>query len=112
MRRALRPLDAYASAPNDPLFSQEWHLENRGADGNLAGPDLNVRAAWPLARGAGILVALGDVGFQLDHPELANRAAGGPHFNFFNGTPDGSPYSFDANHATAVAGLIAAEADN
>ncbi len=112
MRRALRLHNAYASAPNDPYFADQWHLENRGPDGNLAGPDLNVRAAWPLAKGAGTLVAVADVGFQLDHPELINPANGQPHFNFFETNSDGGPYAFDADHATAVAGLIAAEGDN
>jgi len=112
MRRGFRPHNAYAPAPNDPYFPQQWHLENRDSGGNLAGPDLNVRAAWPLAKGAGTLVAVADVGFQLDHPELTNRANGQPHFNFFETNSNGGPYSADADHATAVAGLIAAEGGN
>ena len=112
MRRALRRHDTYAAAPNDTYFGDQWHLENRGSDCNLAGPDLNVRAAWPWARGAVILVAVADVGFQLGHPDLSARASGGPHYNFFTDTSDGAPYASDADHATCVAGLIAAEADN
>src|SRR5438477_1718714 len=112
MRRAYRHQNAYSTAPNDPYFNNQWHLENRGADGNLAGPDLNVRAAWPGALGSNVLVAVADVGFQLDHPELVNRASAGPHFNFFQNTSNGGPYASDANHATSVAGLIAAEKDN
>src|SRR5438270_720704 len=81
-------------------FGEQWHLENRGSDGNLAGPDLNVRAAWPVTHGAGIIVAAADVGFQLDHPELVKRASGGPHFNFYKTNSQGGPYSSTANHAT------------
>src|SRR5437899_1347824 len=59
-----------------------------------------------------MLVGVADVGFQLDHPELVNRASGSPHYNFFENTSNGGPYSSTADHATAVAGLIAAEKDN
>ncbi len=112
MRRPWRLHNAYAKAPNDSKFVRQWNLENRGADHNLAGPDLNVRAAWPLTRGEGVLVAVADDGFQLDHPELTSRAEGGPHFNFYRNRAGGGPASAEANHATAVAGLIAAEKDN
>jgi len=112
MRRAFRLHNGYGPAPNDSYFAEQWHLENRGPDGNLIGPDFNVRAAWPAALGNGILVAVADTGFQLDHPELINRASGGPHFNFFENTSDGGPYDSQADHGTAVAGLIAAEQNN
>jgi subtilisin family serine protease len=112
MRRPLRHHDAYAPAPNDPRFAEQWNLENRGADGNLAGPDLNVRAAWPATRGDGVVVAVADEGFQLDHPELATQQSSDLHFNFYRNTASGGPASPDANHGTAVAGLIAATQDN
>ncbi len=112
MRRLARLQDAYSPAPNDPLFSSQWHLDRRGVDGNQAGPDLNVRAAWPDTRGSGVLVAVADCGFQLDHPELVTRALGSPHYNFYQDTSNGAPPYSSANHATAVAGLIAAERNN
>ena len=110
-RRAYRKLNAYAPAPDDPEFGRQWHLENRGSSRNLDGPDLNVRAAWPAARGDGVLVAVADDGIQLDHPDLEARASGA-HFNFYRGVRNGWPAASDANHATAVAGLIAAETGN
>lgn len=112
MRRPWRRHDPYAKAPSDTLFGQQWHLENRASGYRLAGPDLNVRAAWPITRGEGVLVAVADDGFQLDHPELANRARGAPHYNFYRNIFNGGPASSSASHATAVAGLIAAESDN
>lgn len=112
MRRPLRPHGTYAPAPNDPRFGEQWNLENRGADGNLAGPDLNVRAAWPITRGDHVIVAVADEGFQLDHPELATQQSADLHFNFYRNTTSGGPASADANHGTAVAGLIAAAQNN
>lgn len=112
IRRPLRRHNAYAAAPNDPFFDRLWHLENRGSDGNLAGPDLNIRAAWPVTRGEGVTVAVADSGVQLTHPELSGRVVNGLHYNFYERVADGSPYTAGEAHGTAVAGLIAAEADN
>ena len=33
MRRSHRTHDTYLPAPNDSYFGEQWHLENRGADG-------------------------------------------------------------------------------
>jgi len=112
MRRPLRHHNAYSPTPNDPRFGEQWNLENRGADGNLAGPDLNVRAAWPTTRGDTMIVAVADEGFQLDHPELATQQSADLHFNFYRNTTSGGPASANANHGTAVAGLIAAAQNN
>lgn len=112
MRRPLKRRNVYSKAPDDPLFPEQWHLENRGTNYQRAGPDLNVRAAWPLSKGDNILVAVADDGFQLDHPELAKRASTQPHYNFYENIANGGPGSSNASHATAVAGLIAAEGNN
>ncbi|MBI3417060.1 MAG: S8 family serine peptidase [Verrucomicrobia bacterium] len=109
-RRSLH--SPYAAAPNDPYFARQWHLENRNADGSPAGADLNVRAAWPLARGAGVVVAIGDDGFQVNHPDLAPNVIGTLHFNFTDGTTNVMQLAPNADHATAVAGLVAARGGN
>ncbi len=111
-RRALRPHNALAPVPNDSYFTNQWHLDNRGAGGNLVGPDLNVRAAWPQARGSNVMVAVADEGVQQDHPDMTNRLAVALNYNFFSNVVTGAPYATNANHGTAVAGLIGAEADN
>ncbi len=109
----------YARQPNDPYFARTtndalWqpYLENRDTNGTPLGVDLNVRAAWPISRGRGVTIAIGDDGIELTHPDLAARARGAPHFNFIdlatNGMPTG-PFSY---HGTAVAGLAAATGDN
>jgi len=44
------------------------NLENRDANGTLLGVDLNLRAAWPVTRGAGTVIAVADDGVELTHP--------------------------------------------
>ena len=112
MRRAMKLQGRYAPSPNDPYFPKQWHLENRDTNGVPLGADLNARSAWSTTRGEGVLVAVADDGIELTHPDLAAPVEGQPHFNFDTSIPDGSPEVATADHATAVAGLIAAQADN
>ena len=113
MRRPFALHGAYAKQPNDTLVANQWHLENRDANGNPAGADINIRAAWPLAQGSNIIVAVADEGIQLSHPDLLGRVAGTPHKNFHNNSEDGNPMSLLVNrHGTSVAGLITADTDN
>ncbi|MGD0537960.1 MAG: S8 family serine peptidase [Verrucomicrobiota bacterium] len=112
-RRALRLQGPYAPMPNDPFFPDQWHLEDR--DPNTAAPvgfDLNVRAAWPVTRGEGIVVGVADDGIELAHPDLQANTANTNHWNFVTGQPDGSEASSVLMHGTAVAGLIAATGNN
>ncbi len=104
---------AYAPQPTDYGFAiagGQWPLENRNADGSSAGVDLNLRAAWPYAKGRGVLVAEADIGLELTHPELTNATAGSPHYNFANQTTNAGPQArvVLATHGTGVAGIIAA----
>lgn len=112
-RRPVKLHGGFVPRPNDPLFPKQWHLENRDTNtGARLGFDLNLRSAWAVTRGAGVIVAQGDDGMELEHPDLAASAAGAPHFNFFNDTADGRHPGSLAGHGTAVAGLIAASANN
>lgn len=112
-RRPVKLHGGFAPRPDDPLFPKQWHLENRDTNtGARLGFDLNLRSAWATTRGAGVVVAQGDDGMELEHPDLAASAAGAPHYNFFNDTTDGRHPGSLAGHGTAVAGLIAASANN
>ncbi|HWD18894.1 MAG TPA: S8 family serine peptidase [Verrucomicrobiae bacterium] len=114
MRRPHMLQGPYAPYPTDKAFFQLWPLENRNADGSHAGPDLNVRAAWPYTHGEGVTVAVDDVGVELAHPELSNNAAGAPHHNFVLGTTNGNPVNRTAGgaHGTEIAGLLDASLDD
>ncbi len=132
MRRVADLRGPYALRSNDPYFcpyfytttgqyvEAQWPLENRDIDGRKLGFDLNVLAAWPFARGQGVIVAVADSGLDFVHPELTNRLVCAPHFNFDTFTTNAAPFGGGATdplkafwtHGTSVAGLIAAEAGN
>lgn len=84
---------AQASAP-DPLYAaqpaaQQWHLAE----------------LHKLATGRGVRVALVDSGVETQHPDLAGQVA--LNENFVDGRAPPAE-----SHGTAVAGIIAARADN
>lgn len=112
MRRPVHLHAAYASAPNDPFFTNAIHLENRNADGSHAGVDLNVREAWARTMGAGVIVGVVDDGMELGHPDLIANTAGQSHYNFVASNTNAFPQLSADNHGTAVSGLIAAVANN
>ncbi len=122
--------------PNDPLFSQQWHLLNTGQDGGTANADARLTGAWGMERGnPDITIAVIDDGVQLSHPDLAPNIYTNPGeipgnridddhngyvddihgWNFVWGTnkvrPVGSDEEAD-DHGTAVAGVAAARGNN
>lgn len=111
MRRDWVLQTPYAPRPKDPLYVRQWHLENRLATGRSRGPDLNVRAAWPMARGEGVVVGIADNGVESTHPDLVARTTGQPHFDFETSQARSLGTGM-GDHGTAVAGLVAATPDN
>ncbi|BCN26233.1 S8 family peptidase [Vibrio alfacsensis] len=102
----------------DPLYSEQWHLNNIGqtafaANPGLAGNDLNTQLTQAMGiAGVGIKVAVIDSGVQIDHPDLAGNVVPGSR-NFIEDSPFPDHYPVDTNgHGTAVAGLISAVGNN
>ena len=110
--RPRRSNGSYFRKPNDPYFQHQWHLENRGFDGASLGADLNVRAAWPVARGRGVTIAIADDGIEFTHPDLAANVTNTNHYNFAADVPGGAHTSPAQGHGTCVAGLAAAVGEN
>lgn len=117
--------------PNDPFFSQQWHLLNLGNSGGIPGADANVLPAWdyqpagagipPVLNGysgAGVTLAILDDSVELDHEDLTPNVrvqpgitAGGPHFDF-NDLDDNPEPRFGDSHGTACAGVAVGRGNN
>lgn len=102
----------------DPLYSEQWHLDNTGqtafaANPAVAGNDLNTKLTQAMGiAGVGVKVAVIDSGVQIDHPDLAGNVVTGSR-NFVEDSPFPADYPVDANgHGTAVAGLISVVGNN
>ncbi len=64
-----RPLAA--DAPNDPLFGDQWALNNTGQDGGKKRADLDALNAWANTKGSEeVVVAVLDTGVDYKHGDL------------------------------------------
>jgi len=120
--------------PNDPDFSKQWNFNNTGQTGGTPGADIRLIDAWEKVKSLGIknnnvIVAVIDGGVYYDHEDLSdnmwvneaelNGVRGVDDdkngyvddiygYNFVNRTGTLSP----EDHATHVAGVIAAVTNN
>lgn len=104
-----------ATTPTDPRYFYQWHY-----------PKINLPAAWDLAKGDGVIVAVVDTGVYLAHEDLSGQLVSGYDFissstnardgNGIDNNPDDPGDSSVAGqsswHGTHVAGTVAAAANN
>lgn len=115
-------------APNDPMFIEQWALNNTGAKSGTERADLDAEAAWAKTTGSqDVVVAVMDSGVDYLHEDLdanmwqrpANIKA---YFddelgafndqNGFNGIDRDADPMDDNGHGTHCAGIIGAEGNN
>jgi len=121
-----------AVTPNDPLFPNQWHLQNTGQGGGVAGADARLPGAWDLETGdSSVVVAVIDDGAQTTHPDLSIFTNPGEipsngvdddangyiddvnGWDFFYNDNDANPdLTGPGSHGTAVSGVAAAMGNN
>ena len=82
--------------PSDPYFGSAWHL-----------PKIGAPAAWDVATGSGVTIAILDGGVDASHPDLADRMV--PGWNFYDNNSNTTDIT---GHGTKVAGVAAAIGNN
>ena len=92
---------AQTTAPNDPLFTDQWGLTK------IQAPD-----AWSLANGSGITIAIVDSGVDLGHPDFAcGKLAVYAGSNIGSKKSPNTPQDTEG-HGTHVAGIAGACTNN
>lgn len=99
------------AVPNDPLYNNQWHLNNTGQGGGRAGADINVEGVWDNYTGNGVTIGIVDDGLELDHEDIAPNVNTLIDFDWLGNDNDPSPGAGDF-HGTAVAGLASAKGNN
>jgi len=93
----------------DPLYNDQFYLNNTGQLGGTSGIDINAPEAWAISRGLNnIRVAVFDDGVE-NHEDIDGRVAQGFTATDVNGF--GVPGAL-SEHGQACAGIIAATHDN
>ena len=102
---------ALFSFPTDPLFPLQFHLENPLVyQGRHV--DIEPEWAWIETRGAGVTVAIVDLGVQIGHPDFLFTQPI-KVFDAFGDTADAiTPEGPLSGHGTVVAGMIFAKHNN
>ena len=124
----LRDTPPIEISPNDPLFGEQWALNNVGQNGGKAKADLAALKAWLKTQGSNeVVVAVLDSGVDYTHPDLVSNMWFRPDtvpayrddelgtfddFRGFNAAANQSDPMDDNGHGTHCAGIIGAEGNN
>jgi subtilisin family serine protease len=107
---------------NEPLFGQQWGLENNSGSGPVSGVmptntfnfDINACAAWSISKGTDVKVAVIDTGIDLNNQDLQDNLSPLSYDTENPASPNSNVCTNCSipNHGTAVAGVIGARQNN
>lgn len=114
--------------PHDPLFSEQWALDNHGQSGGKEGADIGAALAWSVTTGSDkVVVAVIDTGVDYTHTDLASNiwvrpARLAPYedrqigtiqdYHGYNAIENNADPMDESGHGTHCAGIIGAEGEN
>ena len=114
--------------PNDPMFAEQWALDNAGQNGGKQKADIGALQAWEKTKGSDkVVVAVLDTGVDYTHNDLVNniwiRPDNVPAYKDeelgvindrygFNADENLSDPMDDNGHGTHCAGVIGAKGNN
>ena len=97
------------TTPSDPLYPQQWGLNNTGSVG-VVDADIDAPEAWDHQTGSNqVIVAIIDEGVDIAHPDLQSKIV--TPYDATDGDNNQDPKSWDG-HGTACAGIAAAMTNN
>ncbi len=99
---------------NDPFLNQQWHLNNTGQGGGLAGADIDIQAAWRITFGEDVLLGIFDDSVDVEHEDLLPNYIGIGHDTFLaqEGALVPNPRNIQDVHGTPVMGLAVADSND
>lgn len=116
------------TAPNDPMFADQWALNNAGQNGGKQKADINALLAWAKTTGSEkVVVAVLDSGVDYTHSDLVSNIWTRPDsipaytdeelktvndLHGYNSDENSGDPMDDNGHGTHCAGVIGAEGDN
>ncbi len=99
--------------PNDPLFSEQWHLRNTTQLGGALWVDANVTSVWDTFEASGITIGIIDDGVQHAHPDIQPNYNTSLDYDYNSNDSDPTPVNLtEDSHGTACAGVTAAPGGN
>ena len=101
---------AGVSGGSDPLFSDQWHLNNS----TTSGEDADVSSVWSSGiTGSGVVVSVVDDGLEILHEDLCNNVSSTVSgYNYATKSTDPTHSVYTDHHGSSVAGVIASISGN
>ncbi len=106
----LSELELAPYRPEDPLFLEQWHLENTGGERMAIGADISAPEAWEITRGhPNITICIMDDGVDTDQPDFSTpgKIVSPREFNKNENSP--LPIFAHNNHGTMCAKIALAD---